>query len=59
MATTIRKGGMVTDGPFIKSKEVFAGIFPAEARDLDQAIAIGEPPPSVEGGVEIRTLYEE
>jgi hypothetical protein len=57
-ATTIRKGGVVTDGPFIESKEAFAGIFVVEARDLDQAIAIGKLLPIMDGGVEIRPLLE-
>jgi hypothetical protein len=58
-ATTIRKGGRVTDGPFIESKEALAGWFVVEAKDLDQAIAIGKLVPIIEGGVEVRPLIEE
>ncbi|MFI6393229.1 YciI family protein [Nonomuraea sp. NPDC050547] len=58
MATTIRKGGIVTDGPFLETKEAFAGIFVVEARDLDQAIEIGRLLPIMDGGVEIRPLVE-
>jgi hypothetical protein len=57
-ATTIRKGGVVTDGPFIETKEAFAGIFVVEARDLDQAIQIAKLLPIMDGGVEIRPLHE-
>ena len=58
-ATTIRTGGVITDGPFIESKEALAGFFVIEAKDLDQAIAIGKLVPIMEGGVEVRPLLGE
>jgi len=54
-ATTIR-AGLVTDGPFIETKESLAGVFVIEARDLDHAIAVAKLTPVVEGGVEVRPL---
>jgi hypothetical protein len=54
-ATSIR-GGLVTDGPFIETKEVLAGVFVVEARDLDHALALAKMTPIVDGGVEIRPL---
>jgi hypothetical protein len=57
-ATTIR-GDVVTDGPFIESKEAMAGFFVVEAKDLDQAIAIGRLVPVMDGGVEVRPLLGE
>ncbi|WP_188195177.1 YciI family protein [Nonomuraea sp. SYSU D8015] len=54
-ATAIR-GGLVTDGPFIETKEVLAGVFVIEARDLDHALAIAKLTPTVQGGVEVRPL---
>ena len=54
-ATSIR-GGVVTDGPFIETKEVLAGVFVLEARDLDHALALAKLTPIVEGGVEVRPL---
>jgi hypothetical protein len=57
-ATTIRKGGVVTDGPFLETKEAFAGIFVVECRDLDQAIEVARLLPIMEGGVEVRPLHE-
>ncbi|MDF5751632.1 YciI family protein [Spongiactinospora sp. TRM90649] len=57
-ATTVHKGGVVTDGPFLETKEAFAGIFVIEAEDLDQAIAVARLLPIMEGGVEIRPLME-
>ncbi|GAA3071593.1 YciI family protein [Streptosporangium carneum] len=54
-ATTIR-GDVITDGPFIESKEAMAGFFVVEARDLDHAVAIGRLVPIVSGGVEVRPL---
>jgi hypothetical protein len=54
-ATAIR-GDLVTDGPFIETKEALAGVFVIEARDLDHAIALAKLTPIVEGGVEVRPL---
>lgn len=54
-ATSIR-GGLVTDGPFIETKEVLAGVFVIEARDLDHALALARMTPVVDGGVEVRPL---
>jgi hypothetical protein len=54
-ATSIR-GDVVTDGPFLETKEVLAGIFVIEARDLDHALALAKMTPIVEGGVEVRPL---
>ena len=54
-STSIR-GDLVTDGPFIETKEALAGLFVIEARDLDHAIAIAKLTPIVSGGVEVRPL---
>ena len=56
-ATAIR-GDVVTDGPFIETKEVLAGLYVLEARDLDHAIALAKMTPTVEGGVEVRPLID-
>lgn len=56
-ATTIR-GDLVTDGPFIETKEALAGLFVLEARDLDHAMALAKLTPIVEGGVEVRPLFD-
>ncbi|MEW2352577.1 YciI family protein [Spirillospora sp. NPDC029432] len=58
-ARTIRKGGVVTDGPFLETKEVIAGFFVVEAADLDQAIEIGRLLPIMDGAVEVRPLLAE
>ena len=47
---------LVTDGPFIETKEVLAGVFVIEARDLDHALALAKLTPIVDGGVEVRPL---
>jgi hypothetical protein len=61
-ATTIRirNGKMLsTDGPFIETKEQLVGFYLVEARDLNEAIAIGARIPSaVHGVVEVRPLVE-
>jgi hypothetical protein len=54
-STSVR-GDLVTDGPFIETKEALAGIFVIEARDLDHAIAIAKLTPIMSGGVEVRPL---
>jgi hypothetical protein len=54
-ATAIR-GDLITDGPFIESKEALAGVFVIEARDLDHAIELARMTPIVDGGVEVRPL---
>lgn len=54
-ATSIRDG-LVTDGPFIETKEVLGGVFVLEARDLDHALALARMTPIVDGGVEVRPL---
>jgi len=56
-ATAIR-GDVVTDGPFIETKEALAGVFVVEARDLDHAIALAKLTPIVDGGVEVRPLID-
>ncbi|MBI5105439.1 MAG: hypothetical protein HZB46_10760 [Solirubrobacterales bacterium] len=54
-ATAIR-GELLTDGPFIETKEVLGGVFLIEARDLDHAVALARLTPIVDGGVEVRPL---
>ncbi len=54
-ATTIR-GDVVTDGPFVETKEVLGGYYLIEAEDLDQALAVGKLCPAPFGGVEVRPI---
>jgi hypothetical protein len=54
-ATSVR-GDLVTDGPFVETKEVLAGMYVLEARDLDHALELAAMTPIVEGGVEVRPL---
>ena len=54
-ATAIR-GGMFTDGPFAETKEVVAGVYVLEARDLDHALALAAMTPIIDGGVEVRPI---
>lgn len=56
-ATAIR-AELVTDGPFIETKEVLGGVYVLEARDLDHALALAAMTPIVEGGVEVRPLID-
>jgi hypothetical protein len=54
-ATSIR-GDLLTDGPFIETKEELAGLYILEARDLDHALELARMTPIVDGGVEVRPL---
>lgn len=61
-ATTVRvRNGEVTvfDGPFAETREMLAGFYLVEARDLNEAIQIGAGiPPAKYGSVEIRPVRE-
>jgi hypothetical protein len=54
-ATTIRDD-VVTDGPFVETKEALGGYYLIEAKDLDQALAISKLCPAPYGGVEVRPV---
>lgn len=56
-ATSIRDG-VVTDGPFVETKEVFGGFYLIDARDLDQAIEVAKLCPAHGGGVEVRPVMD-
>ncbi|MEU4195756.1 YciI family protein [Kribbella sp. NPDC026611] len=59
-ASTVRQqqGGepLVTDGPFIETKEALGGYYVIEARDLDQALELAKICPS--GNVEVRPVMD-
>jgi hypothetical protein len=54
-ATSIRSD-IVTDGPFVETKEALGGYYLIEAADLDQALAVGKLCPAPYGGVEVRPI---
>ena len=56
----IRNGKMrKTDGPFMETKEVLAGLIIVEADDMDAAIAIAATNPMAKlGSVEVRPLVD-
>lgn len=50
---------LVTDGPFVETREQLGGFFLIEAKDLDEAIEVaGQIPGARVGTVEIRPLVE-
>ena len=50
---------IVTDGPFVETKEQLAGFYLIEARDLNDAIQVAAKiPPAREGSVEVRPVRE-
>jgi hypothetical protein len=56
-ATSIR-GDVVTDGPFVETKESLGGYYLIEAADLDQALAVARLCPTRQGGVEVRPIMD-
>ncbi len=54
-ATSVR-GGEVTDGPFVETKEVLGGYYVVDAPDLDTALAVARTVPARFGGVEVRPV---
>jgi hypothetical protein len=57
MATSLR-GDIVTDGPFIETKEVIVGFYVLDVPDLDAALEIVRRNPILQqgGGVEVRPV---
>jgi hypothetical protein len=57
MSTSIR-GDVITDGPFLETKEVILGLCIIEASDLDHALKIAGTNPICHqgGGVEVRPV---
>jgi hypothetical protein len=63
LATTVRvENGeaLVTDGPFVETKEALGGFFTLEADDLDAAIEVASRVPAARlgGWIEVRPLRE-
>ncbi len=62
-ATTVRGAGgemLITDGPYVETKEALDGFFTLEADDLDAAIEVAKKVPALEAGgsVEIRPVMD-
>ena len=62
-ATTVRVQGdevLLSDGPFVESKEYVAGIDIIEVTDLDEAISLASRHPAAlaGGSVEVRPVWE-
>ena len=49
---------LVTDGPFVETKEALGGFYLVEVPDLDTALALALAVPAPFGGVEVRPLRE-
>ena len=56
-ATSVR-GDVVTDGPFAETKEALGGYYLIEAQDLDHALAVAKLCPVLDGGVEVRPIWD-
>lgn len=57
----VTKNGVVSDGPFVESKEVIGGYFLLQADSIEEAIAIAQTNPGLEHGaqIEVRPVAEE
>jgi hypothetical protein len=56
----IRQGAVrVVDGPFAETKELLAGFYLLDAKDMDEALTLAARiPPAREGSVEVRPVRE-
>jgi hypothetical protein len=56
----IRNGATtVLDGPFAETKELLAGFYLLEAKDMDEAVQLAAKiPPAREGSIEVRPVRE-
>jgi hypothetical protein len=54
----IRQGAVrVVDGPFAETKELLAGFYLLDAKDMDEALALAARiPPAREGSIEVRPV---
>jgi hypothetical protein len=59
-ATSVRQDDrgefVLTDGPFVETKEALGGYYLIEAADLDEALALAKQIPAPFGGVEVRPI---
>ena len=57
-AKTLRPDDVVTDGPYVESKEVVGGYFIVKAESMEQAVEMskGYPDFDLGGGVEVREI---
>ncbi|WP_328992286.1 YciI family protein [Kribbella sp. NBC_01245] len=58
-ATTVRQpdgNALVTDGPFIETKEALGGFYLIECRDMEQALELAKLCPS--GNIEVRPVMD-
>jgi hypothetical protein len=59
-ATTVRSASLLTDGPFVESKEYLAGLVLVEAPDLDAALAVARQLQETRsaGAIEVRPVLD-
>ena len=56
----VRQGAVrVVDGPFAETKELLAGFYLLEAKDMDEALSLAAKiPPAREGSIEVRPVRD-
>ena len=59
-ATSVRSDSdgkfVVSDGPFLETKEALGGFYLVEAKDLDEALELAKQVPHPHGGLEVRPV---
>lgn len=55
----LKRGGVITDGPFAEIREILGGFIVVKAEDLDEATTLAHGCPVLDygGSVEIRLIY--
>jgi len=57
---TVKKGKVITNGPYAEIKEIIGGYFIIRANSIDEAAEIAKGAPIIgEGNIEVRGLYDE
>ncbi len=56
----LRKGGIITDGPFVEIREILGSFIIVKAESLEEATTLAHGCPAIEqgGSVEIRQVYD-
>lgn len=57
----LKPGGVITDGPFVETRELLGGIIIVKAESLEEATTLAHGCPAVErgGSVEIRPIFQQ
>lgn len=57
-ATTVRRDGLITDGPYAETAEQLGGFYLVEGRDLDEALEFARELAAMGDAIEVRPVVE-